>query len=857
MLSRKGIPGWLIGLILTLLFIAMFVTGFADFTDVIEKKTFDIRSKISASAERCPDIELVVINDEDLAEIGRFPWPRSIIAQGVNNLAIAGAKVIALDIMFNEPEQSAGLNTIKELNKIWSELSLPDKDTTAANFSELLKTAEANLDHDARLVEAVEKAGNVVLPVYFDTRGTGRDQDTPDYIAKNAFKVIHGLKDDWSMRSIMWHPKMIPLLPSFAHAAAGIGHINLFPDSDGSIRSQTHAIGYLDNTFVCSFSLAIVKTFTGLNDNQVRLSLGKGIDLQLTPSKTITIPASDPGMPTLIKWNEGPGVVFHTTPFSKVLKKDFQTSVFRDKIVIVGPTAPGVGERFVTPISSNLPGIEIIANSVSNILRENFFIRPEWVFFVELAILVLFGFYITCYLPRLKAGTGAVVTLLLFLSYGALGTLVFFRSNLWLKITPQLILLVLGYILIVSRNFFITEKTKEMVEADSVETNKALGLSFQQQGLLDLAFEKFRKCPIHEPGVKDLLYNLGLDYERKRQFNKALAAYAMIVEDETNFRDLNERIPKLKGVESTMIFSASGAHPGDIGPTLKELDTKPTLGRYEVTDELGRGAMGIVYKGIDPKIHRTVAIKTLRLTEFEGEDLSEIKQRFFREAESAGLLNHPNIVAIYDAGEEHDLAYIAMEFLNGENLVQFTHEGSLLPIRRVLSIIAQVASALDYAHGKQVVHRDIKPANIILLKETKTIKVTDFGIARITSSSKTKTGIVMGTPSYMSPEQVNGRKVDGRSDVFALGIVMYEMLTGQKPFVSDDVTSLLYQISHAKHPSARELNPKIPLVVEKIIDKALAKDVDQRYQKAGQMAEHLTRVVERIDQLREKRKSQE
>jgi CHASE2 domain-containing sensor protein/predicted Ser/Thr protein kinase len=857
MLSRKGIPGWLIGLILTLLFIAMFVTGFADFTDVIEKKTFDIRSKISASADRCPDIELVVINDEDLAEIGRFPWPRSIIAQGINNLAIAGAKVIALDIMFNEPEQSAGLNTIRELNKIWSELNLPDKDSTAATFSELLKTAEANLDHDARLVEAVEKAGNVVLPVYFDTRGTGRDQDTPDYIAKNAFKVIHGLKDDWSMRSIMWHPKIVPLLPSFAHAAAGIGHINLFPDSDGSIRSQTHAIGYLDNTFVCSFSLAIVKTFTGLNDNQVRLSLGKGIDLQLTPSKTITIPASDPGMPTLIKWNEGPGVAFHTTPFSKVLKKDFQTSVFRDKIVIIGPTAPGVGERFVTPISSNLPGIEIIANSVSNILRENFFIRPEWVFFVELAILVLFGLYITFYLPRLKAGTGAALTLLLFLSYGAVGTLVFFRSNLWLKITPQLILLVLGYILIVSRNFFITEKTKEMVEADSVETNKALGLSFQQQGLLDLAFEKFRKCPIHEPGVKDLLYNLGLDYERKRQFNKALAAYAMIVEDETNFRDLSERIPKLKGVESTMIFGARSAHPGDIGPTIKELDTKPTLGRYEVTGELGRGAMGVVYKGVDPTIHRTVAIKTLRLTEFEDEDLSEIKQRFFREAESAGLLNHPNIVSIYDAGEDHDLAYIAMEFLNGQNLVQFTHEGSLLPIRRVLSVIAQVASALDYAHGKQVVHRDIKPANIILLKETKTIKVTDFGIARITSSSKTKTGIVMGTPSYMSPEQVNGKKVDGRSDVFALGIVMYEMLTGQKPFVSDDVTSLLYQISHANHPSARELNPKIPLVVEKIIDKALAKDMDQRYQKAGQMAEHLTRVVERIDQLREKRKSQE
>ncbi len=857
MLPKRDIPGWLIGSILTLLFIVMFMTGFGDFTDVIEKKTFDLRSKISASKERNPDIEIVVIDDEDLAEIGRFPWPRNIIAQGINNLAMAGAKVIALDIMFNEPEESAGLKTIKELNKIWSDLKLPDKDSPGAAFAKLLKEAEANLDNDAKLVEAFEKAGNVVLPIYFDTRSAGRDREVPDYIAKNSLKVIHGLRDDWSVRSIMWRSKIIPLLPAFAQAAAGIGHINLFPDSDGAIRSQVHAIGYLDDTFVSSFPLSIVKAFRGLDDNQIRLILGKGIKIQLSPSKAITVPASELYMPTLIKWNHGPGVAFHTTPFRNVLRKDFQTSLFRDKIVIVGPTAPGIGDRFVTPISSNLPGVEIIANSVSNILGENFFVRPQWMFFLELGIILFFGLYISFFLTRLKAGTGAIVTLLLFLSYGTASTLLFFRSNLWLKITPQLILLVLGYILIVSRNFLITEKTKEKVEADSVETNKALGLSFQQQGLLDLAFEKFRKCPIEEPGVKDLLYNLGLDYERKRQFNKALAAYDMIVESDSDFKDLSQRIPKVKGVESTIIFGPHAAHPGDIGATLEGLDTKPTLGRYEITAELGRGAMGIVYKGIDPTIHRSVAIKTLRLSDFEEEDLEIIKERFFREAESAGLLNHPNIVAIYDAGEEHDLAYIAMEYLNGENLVQFTHEGNLLPIRDVLDIIARVAVALEYAHGKKVVHRDIKPANIMMLKDTNDIKVTDFGIARITSSSKTKTGVVLGTPSYMSPEQVNGKKVDGRSDIFSLGVVMYEMLTGQKPFSSDDVTSLLYQISHETHASVREINPKIPPVVEKILDKALTKDVTKRYQTAAQMAEHLRKVVGRIDQLKEKRKSKQ
>lgn len=430
----------------------------------------------------------------------------------------------------------------------------------------------------------------------------------------------------------------------------------------------------------------------------------------------------------------------------------------------------------------------------------------------------------------------------------------FFSSNMWLRIMPPLLLLVIGYILVISKRFLITEKTKEKVEADSVETNKMLGLSFQQQGMLDLAMEKFRKIPIREEGAKELIYNLGLDFERKRQFSKALAAYKLIIEDGVNFKDLDERIPKLGKVEATIIFGpGSGNHPGDIGATIEGMDTKPTLGRYEITDELGRGAMGVVYKGEDPKIHRTVAIKTFRLSDFEEDTVDEMKERFFREAESAGLLTHPHIVTIYDAGEEHDLAFIAMEFLKGETLEPYVKKDNLFSIRETLSIVAQAADALDYAHSKGIVHRDIKPANIMRLRETKEIKVTDFGIARITSSSKTKTGVVMGTPSYMSPEQVAGKKVDGRSDIFSLGVVLFEMLTGEKPFTGDDITVLMYTISRDSHPSLKSINPKIPRVVEKIIDKALEKDVEKRYQKAGQMAEHIKKVVVKIDELRAKK----
>jgi serine/threonine protein kinase len=183
------------------------------------------------------------------------------------------------------------------------------------------------------------------------------------------------------------------------------------------------------------------------------------------------------------------------------------------------------------------------------------------------------------------------------------------------------------------------------------------------------------------------------------------------------------------------------------------------LGRYEIEKELGKGAMGVVYLGRDPKINRVVAIKTMALSqEFEADELVEVKERFFREAETAGRLNHANIVTMFDAGEEHDLAYIAMEFLKGKDLVPYAKPGNLLPLPRVMSIVARVADALSYAHENNVVHRDIKPANIMYEPESDQVKVTDFGIARITDSSKTKTGMVLGTPSFMSPEQLAGKE---------------------------------------------------------------------------------------------------
>jgi serine/threonine-protein kinase len=254
--------------------------------------------------------------------------------------------------------------------------------------------------------------------------------------------------------------------------------------------------------------------------------------------------------------------------------------------------------------------------------------------------------------------------------------------------------------------------------------------------------------------------------------------------------------------------------------------------------------MGAVYLGKDPKIGRVVAIKTMALSqEFEADELAEVKERFFREAETAGRLSHPNIVTIFDAGEEHDLCYIAMELLKGKDLVPFTKQGSLLPIDKVVSIIARVGDALGYAHRQNVVHRDVKPANIMYEPDNDVLKVTDFGIARITDSSKTKTGMVLGTPSYMSPEQLQGKKIDGRSDLFSLAVSLYQLACGRLPFEGDSMAQLMYRIANEHAPDILKYNSTLPPAFVAFLDKAMAKEADQRYQTGEEFAAALRASV--------------
>src|SRR6201981_3718605 len=270
------------------------------------------------------------------------------------------------------------------------------------------------------------------------------------------------------------------------------------------------------------------------------------------------------------------------------------------------------------------------------------------------------------------------------------------------------------------------------------------------------------------------------------------------------------------------------------------MPTVTKAGRYEIVGEVGRGAMGVVYRANDPFIGRTVAVKTLQLSE-QGTGLTreELLNRFQTEARAAGLLTHPNIVVVFDAGEEEGLYYITMELVEGKSVQALLDAGHAFPLPRVLRIMEQTCSALQFAHERNVVHRDIKPANIMLTGDD-TVKVTDFGTAKILQfGTVQQTAHVMGTPSYMSPEQVKGRAVDGRSDIFSLGVMLYEMVTGEKPFPGQNITTVIYKIVNEEPVPPRQLNPSIHQGISAVVMKALEKDPDQRYQSCREMLEDL------------------
>ncbi len=488
---------------------------------------------------------------------------------------------------------------------------------------------------------------------------------------------------------------------------------------------------------------------------------------------------------------------------------------------------------------------------MANMLNQSSLSQSFYMSLSESVIPVFFCLFVTLMLPKLRTGIGTFLTLMLLGGFIIISSILDPFSDFWLEISLPVMILIAGYFIVVANRILTAKKTSKETATDISEDDRTLGLFYQQQGMLDMAFEKFRSFP-RKGDVNDLLYKLGLEYEKKGQIIRALGVYKLIVTGERDDDDMGVSIPMTEDMETDRVIGSQSDIPVD-APL--EADTRSTIGRFEISEVIEREALGRIFRGQDSETGTHAAIKTVEFSGLDDDHISEIRDRFFRETECLAQLIHSNIVTVYECGEEPGMFYIATEDLEGEELKNYTKKDQLLPIREALSIIGHAAEALDYAHGKNVIHQHVRPDNIIWMKKTRHVKMKDFKIAWIPSAFSAKTDALKESHLYMSPEQIAGKKVDGRSDVFSLGVVLFEMLTGERPFLGEDMPSVMLKISKEKHLSPRFYNPKIPRVIEKIIDRALEKDLQKRYQSAGQMAIHLKRVVARINELMEQKRA--
>lgn len=821
---------WLVGLVSLVAVVALQLG--TELLTTMERRFYDFAST-SNSRQPSPQIALIAIDDQSIANIGRWPWPRDVHAKLIDQLSAAGAKTIVHSALFFEPQTDRGLAYIQQIKAALAKLPEAER-VASADITALAEKAELALDTDSVLAAALARSGRVLLPSVFVLGQPlgGADQPLPAFALRSAVADPQGFA-----RPAVKSQQPIEAL---GKAAVAVGHLNQVADADGAVRQEALLVNYYGQAVP---SLALAAAAAQLNLPATALSLRAPDGVQLG-RLLIPTDASAQTLPQFYRASEAGRPAFAVDSFYDVLSGKIAANKYAGKLVLIGATAAGLGVSFPTPVAPAMAPVEIMAHLSSSLISEHFLRQPSWGWQAALATLLLVALYVMLVLPRLSAALGAVLTATLLATLLITEFALLASAYLWLQLVLPAAALVLGHLALTTKRFLVTEAGKLKSDEESAEANRMMGLALQGQGQLDMAFDRFRRVPMGE-ALMDNLYNLALDFERRRQFNKAQAVYEHMSAWDKRYKDLDHKIKRAKNLSETVILGGGAGHPG--GTVLLDSGAveKPMLGRYQVEKELGKGAMGAVYLGRDPKIGRVVAIKTLALSqEFEGDALADARERFFREAQTAGRLTHPNIVTIYDAGEEHDLAYIAMEFLHGRDLVDHCKPGNLLEVGLVLNIGSQIALALAYAHQHNIVHRDIKPANVMFDAGSATVKVTDFGIARITDASKTKTGLVLGTPSYMSPEQIAGQKIDGRSDLYSLGVMLFQLLSGTLPFRGDSMAELMYRIANAKAPDICALRTELPPALSPLLERLLAKQPEQRYQNGEQLAADLQRVAQ-------------
>jgi serine/threonine-protein kinase len=764
----------------------------------LESAVFDLLQRLGAGPASAP---VVVVRTA--AE----PWADPALPELIGRSRAAGA----IDIVITTPPpaasprgEAARLETL-----LGQERRLAGNAATLARLERQLAAATARQRQLAATAAAMADAGNVLLGLAATDERRGM---TPDPACDAALAQATAASPVAARG-----PARELVLPagSVCTAAAGLGHL-VFPlDRDGVSRRLPVAIAVAAGA------------------------------LPALPVRAATYGAPPPGLPA-----SGDLYLRHYAPsltasaFTEVSAADLlagvDTARLRDRVAVLVPgDAPPAG---ATPLGTAVPLGTLVATAAANLLGGEAVVRPDVATLLELALALLLAAGIAVGGHRLPIGAalagGALAAGLLLAAEAAA-----FAAGYWLQLASLALFCVTGTAVAQALRFlpFAGGAAGDALAAGS----QAAGPTPEE---LDLAFSVLRQQPTTGE-TKARLYELAMEHGRRRDYARAERVFRHLATRDPGYRDVGQKLEKLSGARQGLppVSSRPAAPPavparaGAAPPAAPAAPAAATpggsLGRYRLERVIGRGAMATVYLGRDPTINRLVAIKTVPLAEeFEEGDLATARSHFLREAESAGRLNHPNIIAIYDAGEDGNVAYLAMEYLEGKPLSHYAQLGRLLPPAKVFELVARAAEALHYAHAQNVVHRDVKPANILYDDVADTLKLVDFGIARLTDASRTRTGIILGTPSYMSPEQLSASAVTGQSDLYSLGVTMYHLLAGAPPFQADSIPKLMERIANQRHRPIRDIRDDVPACADAILDRVLAKNPADRFPDGRAMA---------------------
>lgn len=830
---------WFVALFLSVL---MLYAAQAGILERMNGAAYDFGVAMTPGLPPNPDIDIIAIDESSLSQLGPWPWSRDLLADALFKLSEAGAARTTLALDLHRAQHISAFKYIQDLRESY-DLGLMSRRTPVRykQLETLLERAEQRLASDGYLAKQIRASGKVIAGMRYSDRhievengnalGAAIHIACPQSAMQPAEQAFFKPKVFAQPAVVGARTLLLPITP-IAEGALAVGYMQDYARMSSGQRWLPLAIH--DQTgCVPSLDLLLAGAMLGLDAQSIKLD-----DQGVPVLRQAGLNGGDSVyrmFPFFYK-QRGEEPAFRTTSFHDVWSGKVDADRFRGKFVLIGLTDPALSPPVESPLGPMAP-VEVLAHTVSG-LRDGYgYGEPGWSASAQVVGIVLVGLFLALAVPRLSFYTGVLVTAALVLLLGNTSLFMMVLRQTWVPPMAPLALLIGGFGLMSVRRY-VDEKIAGVWQQYH-HTNVLLAQSLHAQGRLDEAYERFLKAPVDED-VGGSLYSLSLDYERKRHYGKAEAVLKYLHQQAPKFRDVAERLDRIR---ETRLMRVPGPGAGSMDKTMildDERMEKPNVGRYQIEKAIGRGAMGAVYLGTDPSIGRSVALKLIDLAhEFGQQDVEEVRASIYREAETAGRLDHPNIITIYDVGEEDDIAYIAMEYFPGEPLDAYTRKDNMLPIAKALEISGQVADALHYAHTHGVIHRDIKPGNIMYDATNEQVKVADFGIARIMDPSRTRTGVLLGSPSYMSPEQLAGDELDGRSDLYSLGVTLYQLLTGSLPFASDSLASLMYKIGNEPPPSILELREDLPECCAEVIERVLQKDAPHRYSHGSEMAEIL------------------